>query len=187
VSSYLDRLLVAAAKRRGLDEVALRAVFKATRLLGLSLAQRLREYRDHGDPVLDRFARGEEGALHLGLLREALDVLARRWDKLPERQRPHYSPQDRFRILRIRTLLALSADETARVFRVSTGTDRRPRSTDGRLARQARSARSPLCRRRPPGRPVPHARRLPRRWLRRRSPRPCRMADLASLGPADST
>jgi transposase InsO family protein len=122
VSCYLDRLLVAAAKRRGLDEVALRAVFKATRLLGLALAQRLREYRDHGDPILDRFARDQEGALHVGLLREALDILGQRWDKLPERQRPHYSPRDRFRILRIRTLLALSADDTARVFRVSAGT-----------------------------------------------------------------
>jgi hypothetical protein len=111
-----------AAKRRGLDEVARRAVFKAWRLLGLAFAQRLREYRDHGDPLLDRFPRVQEAALHVGLLREALDVLGRRWDRMPERQRPHYSPQDRFRILQIRTLLALSADETARVFRGSTGT-----------------------------------------------------------------
>jgi transposase InsO family protein len=121
-SPYLDRLLLAAMKRRGLDAIALSALLKATQLLGLALAQRLRQYRDQGDPVLDRFAREHEGALHVGLLGEALDVLAHRWDKLPERQRPHYSPHDRFRILRIRALLALSAEETARMFRISTGT-----------------------------------------------------------------
>ena len=63
-----------------------------------------------------------EQVLHAWLLREALDVLGSRWDRLPERQRPHYSPDARFRILRLRALLALSAVETARTFRVSTGT-----------------------------------------------------------------
>jgi transposase InsO family protein len=121
-SAYLDRLLLAAAKRRGLDSLALRAVMKATHLLGLALAERLREYRDHGDPVLDRLSRLQEDALHVGLIQETVQVLGRRWDKLPERQRTHYSPQDRFRILRIRTLLALSAEEAALMFRVSTGT-----------------------------------------------------------------
>ena len=72
--------------------------------------------------ALDRFAQIQEQILHASLLREALDVLGSRWDKLPERQRPHFSPEARFRILRIKTLLALSADETARTFRVSTGT-----------------------------------------------------------------
>jgi transposase InsO family protein len=95
---------------------------KATHLLGLALAGRLREYRDGRDPALDRFAQIQEQILHASLLREALDVLGSRWDKLPERQRPHYSPQARFRILRLRALLALSAVETARTFRVSTGT-----------------------------------------------------------------
>jgi hypothetical protein len=42
-SPYLDRLLVAAMKRRALDTLALRALMKATHLLGLALAERLRE------------------------------------------------------------------------------------------------------------------------------------------------
>lgn len=121
-STYLDRLLRAAMRRRDLDTLALRAVMKATHLLGLALAARLREYRGGQDPALDRFAQIQEQILHVSLLREALDVLGARWDKLPERQRPHYSPEARFRILRLRALLALSAGETARTFRVSIGT-----------------------------------------------------------------
>jgi len=115
---YLDRLLYAAMKRRPLDTLALRALMKATHLLGLALAERLRKYRDSGDSCLDRFAQTREEALHASLLREVADVLATRWDKLPERQRPHYSPEARFRILRVTTLLALSADKAARTFRV---------------------------------------------------------------------
>jgi putative transposase len=119
---YLDRLLRAAMKRRNLDGLAVRALMKATHLLGLALAERLRQYRDSGDAVLDRFAQLQEQSLHAGLWREAVEILASRWDKLPERQRPHFSPEARFRILRIKTLLAWSADETASTFRVSTGT-----------------------------------------------------------------
>jgi transposase InsO family protein len=118
----LDRVLRAAMKRRLLDGLALRALMKATHLLGLALAERIRQYRDSGDAVLDRFAQFQEQTLHVALLREALEILASRWDKIPERQRPHFSPEARFRILRIKTLLALSADETARTFRVSTAT-----------------------------------------------------------------
>ncbi len=77
-SPYLDRLLVAAMKRRTLDTLAVRALMKATHLLGLALAQRLREYRDSGDPVLASYARRQEEALHVGLLRETIDVLTHR-------------------------------------------------------------------------------------------------------------
>jgi transposase InsO family protein len=121
-SPYLDRLLRAAMKRRLLDTLALRALMKATHLLGLALAERIRQYRDSGDIALDRFAQLQEQTLHVALLREALEVLASRLDKIPERHRPHFSPKARFRILRIKTLLALSADETAITFRVSAGT-----------------------------------------------------------------
>jgi len=121
-SPYLDRLLRAAMKRRSLDTLALRALLKATHLLGLALAERLRQYRDSRDGVLNRFAQLHEQTLHVALQQEALDILASRWDKLPERQRPHYTPQARYRIMRLKTLLALPAHETARMFRVSAGT-----------------------------------------------------------------
>jgi len=109
-------------KRRWLDTLALRALVKATHLLGLALAERLRRYRDSGDPLVRRFGHLEEQALQIALLDESLSVLGSRWDKIPERRRPHYSPEARFRILRLRALLALSAEQTARLFRVSATT-----------------------------------------------------------------
>ncbi len=109
-------------KRRCLDTLALQALMKATHLLGLALAERLRQYRDSGDRVLDRFARLQEQVLHVEYLAEAVEIHGSRWDKLPERQRPHYTPEARFRILRLKNLLALSAVDTARLFRVSTNT-----------------------------------------------------------------
>ena len=96
-SPYLDRLLRAAMKRRLLDALALAALSKATHLLGLAFAERLRQYRDSGDAVLDRFAQLQEQTLHVALLRKALHTLASRWDRVPERQRPHFSPEARFR------------------------------------------------------------------------------------------
>ena len=42
------------------------------------------------------FERAEESALLLRMMREAAEVLGARWDKVPERQRPHYPPEQRF-------------------------------------------------------------------------------------------
>jgi hypothetical protein len=47
------------------------------------------------------------------MMREAAAILGARWDKVPERQRPHYGPEQRFRILRIRSFFGLSQRETA--------------------------------------------------------------------------
>jgi transposase InsO family protein len=121
-SPYLDRLLRAAMTRRSLDTLALKALVKATHLLGLALAERLRQYRDGGDPVLGRFAQLHEHTLHIALLEEALDILGSRWDKIPDRARPHYSPEARYRVLRFETILALPAPDVAHRFRVSPGT-----------------------------------------------------------------
>ena len=56
------------------------------------------------------------------MMREAAGILGARWDKVPERHRPHYAPEERFRILRIRSFLGLSQRETAAMFRVSVET-----------------------------------------------------------------
>jgi len=56
------------------------------------------------------------------MAREVAEILGARWDKVPKRHRPHYHPEQRYRILRIRNLLGLSQRETAKVFRVSTET-----------------------------------------------------------------
>jgi transposase InsO family protein len=75
------------------------------------------------------------------MAREAAEILGARWDKVPERHRPHYRPEQRFRILRIRNLLGLSQHETAEMFRVSTDSIARwemeTTSTDGEAPRPA--------------------------------------------------
>jgi transposase InsO family protein len=68
------------------------------------------------------FERAEESALLLRMTREAAAIIGARWDKVPERHRPHYVPEQRFRILRIRSFLGLSQCEAAEMFRVSTET-----------------------------------------------------------------
>ncbi len=56
------------------------------------------------------------------MTREAAEILGAPWDKVPERQRPQYVPEQRFRILHIRSFLGLSQRETAEMFRVSVET-----------------------------------------------------------------
>jgi hypothetical protein len=55
-------------------------------------------------------------------LREALELLGDRLDKLPDRQGPHYTPVQRFQILRLKHTAQLTQDETARLFRVAVHT-----------------------------------------------------------------
>jgi DNA-binding transcriptional regulator YiaG len=111
---------------RSLDTSALPALLQATHLLGLALGAALGKLHDTGVTAARMFERAEESALLLSLLlrmaREASEILGARWDKVPERQRPHYPPEQRFRILRIRSFLGLSQRETAAMFRVSAET-----------------------------------------------------------------
>lgn len=115
---YLDRMLLAMMKTP-LDMLALQALRKATRLLSLALASRLAELRDSGEPIQILHAKLEEHAILAALAWESVDIHAQRWDKIPDRRRPHYRGDLRFRILRLKDLLGLSRKETARLFRVS--------------------------------------------------------------------
>src|SRR5664279_4289633 len=108
--------------RDGSPPAALPALLRATHLLGLAFGSALGKLRDTGVTAAKMFERAEESALLLRMMREAAAVLGARWDKVPERQRPHYGPEQRFRILRIRTFLGLSQGETAVMFRVSVET-----------------------------------------------------------------
>src|SRR5664279_3827048 len=107
---------------RSVDPAALPALLRATHLLGLALGSALGRLRESGATAARMFERAEESALLLRMTREAAGILAARWHKVPERQRPHYGPEHRFRILRIRTFLGLSQRETAAMFRVSVET-----------------------------------------------------------------
>ena len=102
---------------------ALSALPNATRLFGLALGSALGKLREAGATTARMFERAEEKALLLRMAREAAAIIGARWDKVPERHRPHYAPEQRFRILRIRSFLGLSQRETAAMFRVSTETE----------------------------------------------------------------
>src|ERR1039458_4621289 len=98
------------------------ALLRATHLFGLALGSAFGRLRESGATAAKMFERAEERALLLRMAREAAEILGARWDKVPERHRPHYPPEQRFRILRIRSCLGLSQRETAAMFRVSTET-----------------------------------------------------------------
>ena len=108
--------------RDGRSPAALPALLRATHLLGLAFGTALGRMRESGATAARMFERAEESALLLRMTREAAEILGARWDKVPERQRPHYVPEQRFRILRIRSFLGLSQRETAAMFRVSVET-----------------------------------------------------------------
>ena len=107
--------------RGGSSPAALPALLRATHL-GLAFGSALGRLRESGATAARLFERAEESALLLRMTRDAAGILGARWDKVPERHRPHYAPEQRFRILRIRSFLGLSQRETAEMFRVSTET-----------------------------------------------------------------
>jgi transposase InsO family protein/DNA-binding transcriptional regulator YiaG len=108
--------------RDGSPPAALPALLRATHLLGLALGSALGRLRESGTTTARMYERAEEQALLLRMMREAAAILGVRWDKVPERQRPHYAPEERFRILRIRSFLGFSQREAADMFRVSVET-----------------------------------------------------------------
>jgi transposase InsO family protein len=111
-----------AVPSHSLDPAALPALLRATHLFGIAFGSALGRLRESGATVARMFERAEEQALLLRMTREAAEILGARWDKVPERQRPHYQPEQRYRILRIRNLLGLSQREAGLMFRVSTET-----------------------------------------------------------------
>ncbi len=119
VTSHTERVFRALIKNRRIKRPVLRALRRANHLHGLAIGWRLAELRDSEDPLLIRYSKVEENALHATIFGEVADILASRWEKIPERRRPHYTSEQRYRILRIKDLLALSAEETARLFRLS--------------------------------------------------------------------
>jgi transposase InsO family protein/DNA-binding transcriptional regulator YiaG len=115
----IERLLLAAVRHPRVDRVAMKALLRANDLLGMALGVRLAELRDSDDRLERVFAESEASAVYAKLMEERGDILAERWDRIPEGRRPHYRPLQRYRILRLKSLLALSRQATARLFRVS--------------------------------------------------------------------
>jgi transposase InsO family protein len=117
-----ERLFQRALVRKPMDRLALRALTKATRLLSLALGQRLAEMRVSDDARGRELATSVSGTVLVHAQREIIELLGARLDKLPPRQRPHYTPVQRFRIIQIKSLLGLAQDEIAQLVRVSVAT-----------------------------------------------------------------
>jgi hypothetical protein len=122
--SYADRLFLAGLKQPLRESIARQAVHKAARLLALALGQQLAEARSSDDPLLSAQARIRELEIQLRLGLELLEIVAARWDKLPEHRRPHYTPHQRWLILHAARLRGDSAVEIAHTVRVSVNTIR---------------------------------------------------------------
>src|ERR1039457_5177597 len=76
--------------RGGSSPAALPALLRATHLLGLALGSALGRLRESGATAARLFEKAEEQALLLRMMREAAGILGARWDRVPERHRPHY-------------------------------------------------------------------------------------------------
>src|SRR5664280_2131072 len=79
--------------RGGSSPAALPALLRASHLFGLALGSALGKLRDSGVTAARMF----ESALLLRMTRQAAEILGARWDKVPERHRPHYGPEHRLR------------------------------------------------------------------------------------------
>jgi transposase InsO family protein len=58
----------------------------------------------------------------VNLHQDAAEILNERWERMPVHRRPHYTPELRFRILRIKQVMGLSCEETGRRFGVAAWT-----------------------------------------------------------------
>jgi len=65
-----------------------KALLKATELLGLALGVRLAKIRDSKERLQAAFAEAETNLLLACCFEEACELLALRWDKIPDKRRP---------------------------------------------------------------------------------------------------
>ncbi len=108
-----DRVLSSIAKSRDLDRPAMRALMKATELLGLASGLELVRLRDSTEPLHQAYAQAKLEAIRTSGYVQLCQLLSERWEKLPKHRRPHYTPHQRFRILELKKLLGWSRKETA--------------------------------------------------------------------------
>jgi transposase InsO family protein len=119
--SFADRSLRALGKRQWPGR-ALRAVLKAQRLLGLAIGLEIAERRYTPEPLPRAVADAKLSDCLLRAYQEVCRILGEHLDKVHESRRPHYSPEQRYRILRVKSLLGSSREEAADLFRVSAST-----------------------------------------------------------------
>jgi len=127
-----ERALQSVHSRRHLPARALRALLQAQRLLGLAFGLEIAERRSEEEPLQRAFGQAKLNEVLLRAFKEVVAILGEHLDKVHESQRPHYSPELRYRILRVRSLVGFSQMETARLFRVAHTTIARWETEAGR-------------------------------------------------------
>jgi len=119
---FADLALRSIAHQHSLPEPALEAVLEAHRLLGLSLGVEIAERRNHDDALQNAVADGRLYQTLLHAYQEIASILVDHVQKIHRSHRAHYSPEQRFRILRVKGLLGWTQNQTAGCFDVATNT-----------------------------------------------------------------
>jgi len=114
-----ERTLQAFTKRARFPKRAVRALLHAQRLLGLAFGLEIAERRSEDEPLQRAFGQAKLNEILLRAFQEVVAILGEHLDKVHESSRPHYTPELRYRILRVRNLLGFSQSEIARLFRVA--------------------------------------------------------------------
>jgi len=114
--AYLDRMVLTFSRVPGADRALLATMLRAMELLGRLVGTQLAVMRNTGEPVQVLAAQVTAQTVVVGAWRQACEIMAARWDRVPPRERPHYTPEQRFRILEVQRTLGLSAKRTARLF-----------------------------------------------------------------------
>lgn len=117
-----DRALLDFAHRKGYREQALKAVLEAHRLLGLTLGAEIAERRNQNDPLQNAVVDRTLYQTLLHTYQEIASILIEHVQKIHENHRAHYSPEQRFRILQVKSLLGWTQKETASCFDVASNT-----------------------------------------------------------------
>jgi putative transposase len=165
IAAPAERVLIEIAVDRKRESAALRAFLNAASLLGLALGKVIAEYRIHDDPLLTAAGTIAELRAQLAAAQAKIDILHDRLDKLPPRQRPHYSPRRRFDILEVKALLRESAAHTAEWTRVNINTILRWEKESGE--HPERATIGSLLRPVPPVRRYADAERRLIQWMQR--------------------
>ena len=91
----------------------------STRRLGLAFGLEIAERRSEDEPLQRGFGHAKLNEILLRAFKEVADILGEHLDKIHESSRPHYTPELRYRILRLRKLFGFSQSKIARLFRLA--------------------------------------------------------------------
>ena len=114
-----DRALQTVAKKSRFPTSAVQALLHAQRLLGLAFGVEIAERRSSGERLQQAYGEAKLDRVLLRAFQEVATILGEHLDKVHESRRPHYSPELRYRILRVKSFLGFSQSEIARLFRVA--------------------------------------------------------------------